>query len=114
MKLSIVVLALAVAAAAGQNFYLHFANPKNELMNRYSDANQIAEGFYAPVEVTFRSVSYFSFFKINFQEFPLKTSRKSRIQLVQKLLKVNFKKCKFDPIVDQFSFGHPPLFLIIF
>ena len=21
---------------------------------------------------------------------------------------------KFDPIVDQFSFGHPPLFLIIF
>lgn len=62
MKLSIVVLALAVAAAAGQNFYLHFANPKNELMNRYSDANQIAEGFYAPVEVTFRSVSYFSFF----------------------------------------------------
>jgi len=43
MKLTIVFLAVAVALAAGQNYYFHFSNAKSE-------ANRVAGGFYGPVE----------------------------------------------------------------
>jgi len=43
MKLTIVFLAVAVALAAGQNYYFHFSNAKSE-------PNRVAGGFYGPVE----------------------------------------------------------------
>ena len=58
MKLTIVFLAAAVAVAAGQNFYLHFANPKSESIHRFNEPNQIAAGFYSPAEVTFYNHSF--------------------------------------------------------
>lgn len=71
MKLTIVFLAVAVALAAGQNYYFHFSNAKSE-------ANRVAGGFYGPVEVDISFYYYYYYVfhldvlveKVPFQQSP--------------------------------------------